>query len=163
MSLGIIFALIGVGISVGLGAIGSSFGVAHVAKVGAGLLSKEPEKFPLVITLAAIPSTQALFGLLFGFIVLIKTGLLTGAPVEMFLNPQTGWLYGLAYLAASLPVGLAAAVSGNFQGQVAAAGIKIVAEKPQNLSQAIVLAALIETFAIFGLVVSLLIVFVGIK
>ena len=157
MSLSLILSLIGLAISVGFGAIGSSIGVALVANIGAGLLSKEPQKFPQVLALAALPSTQSLYGLLFGFIILIKTGLLGGAAIEFDTN--TGW----AILLSAVPVGVACLVSGITQGQVAANGLKILAEKPQNLSQAIVLAALIESFAVFGLVISLLIIFVGIK
>jgi len=157
MTYSIIFALAGVALSVGLGAIGSSIGVGLVAKVGAGLLSKQPEKFPGVLALSALPSTQALYCLLFGFVILIRLGLIGGTPVEIS-DP-----IGLAFLFASMPVGISCLISGIYQGQAAASGVKILAEKPENLSQGIVLAALIESFAVFGLVISLLIVFVGIK
>lgn len=157
MSNSIVLSLIGVAISVAMGAIGSSIGVGIVAKTGAGLLSKEPQKFPQVLTLAALPSTQALYGLLFGFVILIRTGLIGGSVIEF--SDQIG----LAFLLSSLPVGISCLISAIYQGQVAASGIKILAEKPENLSQAIVLAALIESFAVFGLVISLLLVFVGIK
>ena len=157
MSLSIVLSLIGLAISVGFGAIGSSIGVAYVANIGTGLLSKEPQKFPQVLALAALPSTQALYGLLFGFIILIKIGLLGGTPIEFDTNT------GIAIMLSALPVGIACLISGIAQGQIAANGLKILAEKPQNLSQAIVLAALVESFAVFGLVISLLIVFVGIQ
>jgi V/A-type H+/Na+-transporting ATPase subunit K len=157
MSLSIVFALFGLAISVGLGAIGSSLGVGYVASIGAGLLAKEPQKFPQVLALAALPSTQALYGLLFGFIILIRIGLLGGELQSFDVNT------GMAIMASSIPVGVACLISGAAQGKAAASGIKILAEKPQNLSQAIVLAALIESFAVFGLVISLLLVFVGIK
>jgi len=153
----IVYALLGVGISAGLGAAGSSIGVGAVAKSGAGLLSKEPEKFPLVLSLAALPSTQALYGLLFAFIVLSQTGLLAGKALDLPAN------IGIAYMLASLPVGIACLFSGIYQGQAAASSVKILATKPDKLSQGIVLASILESFAIFGLVVSLLIVFVGIK
>jgi len=157
MSLSIVLSLIGLAISVGFGAIGSSIGVAYVANIGTGLLAKEPQKFPQVLALAALPSTQALYGLLFGFIILIKIGLLGGTPIEFDTNT------GIAIMLSALPVGIACLISGIAQGQIAANGLKILAEKPQNLSQAIVLAALVESFAVFGLVISLLIVFVGIQ
>jgi V/A-type H+-transporting ATPase subunit K len=157
MSIGIIYVLVGLVLSVGLGAIGSSIGVGYVTKVGAGLLSKEPQKFPQVLALSAIPSTQALYGLLFGFILLIRVGLLETVP--KIITEGTG----IALMLAALPVGISCLISGIMQGQAAASGIKILAEKPENVSQAIVLAALIESFAVFGLVISLLLVFVGIK
>jgi V/A-type H+/Na+-transporting ATPase subunit K len=149
--------LIGVAISAGFGAVGSSLGVGAAARSAAGLLSKQPEKFPQVLALSALASTQSLYGLLFGFIILIQAGMLGGTPsVEVTESVAFG------YIMAALPVGLACIASGWQQGVVAGAGVKILAEKPQNLSQAIVLSALIESFAIFGLVISLLIVFVGI-
>ena len=157
MSLSIALALFGLSISVGLGAIGSSLGVGYVANVGAGLLAKEPKKFPQVLALAALPSTQALYGLLFGFIILIRIGLLGGTVKDFDVNT------GLAIMASAIPVGIACLASGAMQGKAAANGIKILAEKPENLSQAIVLAALLESFAVFGLVISLLLIFVGIK
>lgn len=157
MSIAIVYVLIGVAISVSLGAIGSAAGVGQVTSVGAGLLSKEPNKFPQVLALAALPSTQALYGLLFGFILLIQIGLLGGEPKDISNE------IGLAYLFSAVPVGISCLASGWFQGSVAASGMKILSQKPENFTQAVVLAALIESFAIFGLVISLLIVFVGIE
>jgi len=153
----IYLTLIGVGISAGLGAAGSSLGVGAVAKASAGLLSKEPEKFPQALALSALPSTQSLYGLLFGFIILIQAGLL-GSPAADTVTMEVA----LGFVFASIPVGIACLFSGLKQGEASAAGVKILAEKPENLSQAIVLSALIESFAIFGLVVSLLVVFIGI-
>jgi V/A-type H+-transporting ATPase subunit K len=146
-------ALFGVGISVGLGAAGSSLGSGAVAKVGASLLSKQPQKFPQALVLAALPSSQALYGFLYGIIILLQTGLLNGA-----IEVDQGTAFG--FLASAIPVGVAGLFSGYAQGQVAASAIKIVAEKPENLNQGIVLSALIESFAIFGLIVSILIAFV---
>jgi V/A-type H+/Na+-transporting ATPase subunit K len=157
MSLSVVLALIGVGIAVSLGAIGSALGVGKIAKIGGSLLSKDPERFPQILALAALPSTQSLYGLLFGFIVLIKTGLISGKALEFDQNT------GLALMLAALPVGIATLFSGIAQGNAAEGGLKILAQKPENFTQAIVLVSLIESFAIFGLVISLLIVFVGIQ
>lgn len=86
MSLAIVYALIGVAISVGLSAIGSSIGSGLVGKVGASLLSKEPEKFSQVLILTALPSTQMLYGLLFGFLILVRTNLIVGKPADLVLK-----------------------------------------------------------------------------
>ncbi len=155
MDLSIALALSAVGVSVGLGAIGSSLGIGAVGQVSAGLLSREPKKFAQALILSALPSTQALYGLLYGF--LIQVGIL-GEGVKTF-DTSVGW----ALLFSALPVGLACLGSGIGQGQIAAGGVKILAEKPENLTQAIVLAALAESFAVFGLVVSLLILLIGLS
>jgi V/A-type H+-transporting ATPase subunit K len=157
MTIAAVYAFLGVAISVALGAAGSSMGSGAVAKASAGLLSKEPEKFAQTLILSALPSTQALYGLLFGFIILIRTGLIGGE-----LDPNVGIEEGMAFAFAAVPVGVACLFSGIYQGQVAASSVKILAQKPENATQGIILASLVESFAIFGLVISLLIAFVGI-
>jgi len=157
MELSTALVLLGVGISVGLGGVGSSFGLSSVASLSAGLLSKEPQKFAQALILSALPSTQALYGMLYGFLLLIQTGLLGSGAKPIDIN------LGLALFLSALPVGLTCFGSGIAQGKIAASGIKILAEKPENLTQAIVLAALAESFAVFGLVVSLLILLVGLS
>jgi V/A-type H+/Na+-transporting ATPase subunit K len=151
-----IYVLLGVAIAVALGAIGSSIGVGQAARAAAGLLSKEPKKFPQALIMVALPSTQSLYGLLFGFILLIQTRLLSGTPAPM------SDIQGIAFMVSALPVGIACLISGVYQGLTSASGLKILASKPESFSQGIILASLIETFAIFGLVISLLTVFVGI-
>jgi len=151
MSQEIALTLISIAISVSLGAIGSSLGIGAVAKASAGLLSKEPQKFPQSLILSALPSTQAIYGLLFGFIVLVQVGLLGGQVATISMQSA------LAYIFASMPVGIAGLFSGISQGQIAAAGVKILAKNPDKMSQGIVLAALVESFAIFGFIISLLI------
>lgn len=157
MTLGIIYALIGASLAGGLGAIGSSIGVSKIASAGASLLSKDPSKYIRVLTLSALPSTQSLYGLLFGFIILNQTGILAGNPIALTDNQ------GLAFLFASMPVAVSGLFSGIYQGITGRSGIKIIAEKPDSFINAIVLTSLIESFAIFGLVLSIVIVFTGIN
>jgi ATP synthase subunit C. len=157
MELSVALTLLGVGISAGLGGIGSSLGITKVASLSAGLLSKEPQKFAQALILSALPSTYSLFGMLYGLLILIQTGLLGEGAKPLDTN------LGLALCLSALPVGLTCLASGFAQGNIAASGIKILAEKPENFTQAIVLAALAESFAVFGLVVSLLILLVGLN
>jgi V/A-type H+-transporting ATPase subunit K len=152
-----VLSYIGVAICVGLCAIGSALGSGIVASVGASLVAKEPNKFSQILILSALPSSQALYGLLFGIIIMLRTGLINGQLVEG-MTTAVGW----QFLFAAMPVGIAGLFSGYAQGQVAASAVKIVAENPTNLNQGIVLAALIESFAIFGLIISILIAFIGI-
>jgi V/A-type H+/Na+-transporting ATPase subunit K len=153
-----VLSLVGVAISAGLAAIGSSIGSGYVASISAGLVAKEPSKFAQVLILSALPSSQALYGLLYAIIILLRTGLLNGQLVEGMTSE-----IGMQFLLSALPVGVACLISAIYQGKVAGAGVKIVAESPENSNQAIVLAALIESFAIFGLIVSILIGFIGIQ
>ena len=154
---GVVYALVGVFISVVGGAIGSSLGVGYVGSAVAGLLAKKPNLFGQGLALAALPSTQALYGLLFGFVVMIQIGMLGGEVINI------SEAQGLGYLVASSIIGGAGLISGIWQGRVGRAGVKILAENEQNASQAIVLSALVETMAVFGLVIALMIAFIGIS
>jgi V/A-type H+-transporting ATPase subunit K len=150
-------AFLGVAIAVALGAAGSALGSGAVAKVGASLLSKEPQKFAQILVLSALPSSQAIYGLLFGIIIMLRTGLLNGE-----LDPAITTEIAYQFLGSAIPVGVAGLFSGYAQGNVSASAVKIVSEKPENMNQGIVLSALIESFAVFGLLTSILIAFVGI-
>ena len=50
-------------------------------------------------------------------------------------------------------------ISGIAQGRVSAAGIKIIAKKPDQVSKAMVSAALVETYAILAFLISMLLIF----
>ena len=47
-------------------------------------------------------------------------------------------------------------ISGIWQGKVSAASMQLIARKPKQMGQAIILPAMVETFAVFGLLVSVL-------
>ena len=63
---------------------------------------------------------------------------------------------GLLVLAACLPVGIVGLISGKSQGQTAAAAIGIVAKKPEQFGKAMLFPAMVETYAILSLLISIL-------
>ncbi len=68
---------------------------------------------------------------------------------------------GLQLFFASLPVGICGLVSGIWQGRVSAAGMQLIARRPKQMGQAIILPAMVETFAVFGLLASILLMNLG--
>ena len=60
------------------------------------------------------------------------------------------------YLAACLPIGLVGLVSAQHQGKTSAASIGIVAKKPEQFGKAMLFPAMVETYAILALLVSIL-------
>jgi V/A-type H+/Na+-transporting ATPase subunit K len=66
-------------------------------------------------------------------------------------------LAGWAYLAAALSAGLAALGAGYAVGRVGSAAVGAVAEKPELFGRVLVLVGLAEGIAIYGLIVSILI------
>ena len=138
--------------AVGLSCIGAAKGVGHGGEASSGVLSEEPDRFGQCLVLQALPGTQGIYGFLIGFIIMLNTGMMSG---DVQLTVGTG-----AYiLAASLPIALVGLLSGIAQGRVAAAGINIIAKKPDQLSKAMVSAALVETYAILAFLISMLLIF----
>ena len=148
--LGIVYALLGAALAVFLAGAGSAIGVGIAGQAASGVVSEDPSKFAKVLVIQLLPGTQGIYGLLVGFITLSKIGLLGGGVLD--LTPQQG----LLVLAACLPVGIVGLISGKAQGQTAAAAIGIVAKKPEQFGKAMLFPAMVETYAILALLVSIL-------
>ena len=151
LSIGNVLAFIGVALAVGLAGYGSAKGVGLVGEAASGLISESPDKFGQCLILAAIPGTQGIYGFLVGFLIMLNTGMLSGT-MDLSLAE------GAYYLAASLPIGIAGLLSGIAQGRTAAAGISVVAKHPEQMSKAMIFAALVETYAILALLISILMI-----
>lgn len=143
---GFVFAAIGVALAVGLSGIGSAKGVGLVGESAASLMTEQPEKFGKALVLQLLPGTQGLYGFVIGFLVLNK------------LSAQTTFAQGLYLFFACLPIAIAGLWSGISQGKTAAAGIQILAKKPEQTTKGIIFAAMVETYALLGFVMSFLLV-----
>lgn len=146
-------AVLGAGLAAALAGIGSAKGVSLVGEAASGLLSEDPSKFGKALILEALPGTQGIYGLIVAFMILIQTGIMGGNAVD--LTPAQG----AYFLMAALPIAIVGLYSGIKQGRVAASGISLIAKRPDEVGKAITSAALVETYAIFAVLVSLLLVF----
>ena len=144
--MGMVYALLGAAVAVFLAGAGSAIGVGIAGQAASGVVTEDPSKFAKVLIMQLLPGTQGIYGLLVGFITLSKIGLLGGGAAD--LDPKTG----LLILAACLPIG----ISGKEQGQTAAAAIGIVAKKPDQFGKAMLFPAMVETYAILALLISIL-------
>lgn len=153
MSFGLVMALMGAAIAASLAGAGSAFGVAIAGKASAGVLAEKPELYGKTLLLQALPGTQGIYGFLVAVLILVKIGLLGGEPVTLTA------LDGFAYLAAGIPVGITGITSGLYQGKAAAASILMTAKDPSLSTRGMIMTALVETYAILGLLVSILIWF----
>ncbi len=150
---GLALAIAGAAIAVGLGGIGSSVGVGLAGQAGAGVATEQPEKFGKVLVLEALPGTQGIYGFLVGFLILLFTGILAGEPKEITL--AQGWQLFFA----CLPCAIACLFSGIHQGKVSAAGMNMIAKDASQMGKAIVLSAMVETYAVLGFLISALLIF----
>ena len=153
-STGIFWALLGAACAAGFAGAGSALGVGVAGSAAAGVVTHEPNMFSKVLILQLLPGTQGIYGLLVAFITLSQIGLLGG-------NAQTGMelAKGLQYFAACVPIAVGGLVSGYAQGKCAASSIGMVAKKPEQFGKAMIFPAMVETYAILALLVSILSIF----
>lgn len=147
---GIVYALIGAALAVGLAGCGSAWGVGIAGQAAAGVVTVDPGKFAKVLVLQLLPGTQGIYGLLVGFITLSKIGLLGGGAAEVSATS------GLLILAACLPIAIVGLLSAVHQGKTSAASIGIIAKKPDQFGKAMLFPAMVETYAILALLISIL-------
>lgn len=153
---GLLFALLGAALATALPGIGSAKGVGIVGEAASGLITEDPDKFGQALILQVIPGTQGFYGFVTTLIILNKIGLLGGTAKDVSLG--AGFLIFLA----SLPIVLAGWKSAISQGKTAAAGISILAKKPEHMFKGVLFAAMVETYAVIALVTSIIMI-VGIQ
>jgi len=151
-NMGIVLAVTGAVLSALMSGIGSAKGVGLVGEAAAGVVSVDPSKFSKVLILELLPGTQGLYGLLISIILLNKIGMLGGGVADLTVAQ------GLMFLVASLPMAVVGLISGIVQGRTAAAGVGITAKKPEHNSKGVIMAAMVETYAILALLISIIII-----
>ena len=151
-------AIVGAALAVGLAGIGSAKGVGMAGEATAGLLSENPNLFGKCFVLMALPMTQGIYGLVIAFLIVMKAGLFEGG-MEAILSLTVE--QGAYYLMAALPIAAVGLFSAIKQARVAVSGINLLAKRPDQVGKAITSAALVETYAIFALLISVLLVLIG--
>ena len=149
MNMGMVFALMGAALATALPGIGSAWGVGIAGQAAAGVVSEDPEQFAKVLLLQLLPGTQGIYGLLVAFITLSNIGILGGNPVA---DTATGMLY----LFACLPIALVGLISAYHQGRTSVSSIGLIAKKPDQFGKAMLFPAMVETYAILALLISIL-------
>lgn len=152
-SLGITLAIVGAVCAALFAGIGSARAVGLVGEAAAGVVSVDPSKFSKVLILQLLPGTQGLYGLLTAILLLSRVGVLGGNAAD--LTTQQGWMF----LAACLPIAIVGYFSAMAQGRAAVAGVGITAKKPEHNGKGIIMAAMVETYAILALLVSILLIY----
>ncbi len=149
VGLGMVIAITGAALAVILPGIGSALGVGLVGETASGVVAEDPEKFGKLLILQALPGTQGIYGLLAGFLIIMKLGLL-GKMIAVSVEA------GTAVLGAACPIAIVGLISAIIQAKVAAAGVGVVAKRPEEMGKAIILAAMVETYAVLALLTTIL-------
>lgn len=148
-SMGTFIAILGAVFAAAMAGIGSAIGVGVAGKAAAGVTSEDPDKFSKCLVLQLLPGTQGIYGLLVAFLVFVKINLFGGVEALSISG-------GLSLLGACMPMAIVGFVSALYQSKVACSGIALVAKRPEESGKAIILAVMVETYAVLALLVSLL-------
>ena len=137
-----ILGYLGLGLMLGLAAIGSAIGTTIAGNAAVGAMKQNPEKFSGYMILSAMPATQGLYGFL-AFIIWVTSKDIT--------------TNGALFFGVGLGVGLACLLSGIRQGQVCANGIVALGQGHEVQTNTMILAAYPELYAILALVATFLV------
>jgi V/A-type H+/Na+-transporting ATPase subunit K len=158
-SIGFGVALAGGALAAGMGAAGSAIGCGLAGEMAAGVLSEDPDKFGQMLILQALPGTQAIYSLVVAILVMVKLQVFGG----------TGGMYdlplakGIAVFAACMPCMLGEFVSAIWQGRASVGAAGLVAKRPDAFGKAVILPALVETFALLSLIATILLLMIAIQ
>lgn len=145
---GLMLAFLGAALGTALSCLGSILGVSMVGQSGAGLLTEKPELAGKVITLAVLPGSQGLYGMVIALLFIFNYGPVISGEVAISASQ------GLVLLAAFVPVMITCLTSSPFQAKVCSAGMHMLAKDDKLAGRVITMAALVETYALLGFLIS---------
>ena len=137
-------AILGLAICAGLCGCGSAIGLFQTGAAASGVLASDAKKFSKVMVLVLLPATQGIYGFV---MTLVGQGSVT---------PDMAVGAGWALFASVMPLAITGLISGIYQGKTAASCIYTVGKNEKLSGKLIMFPAMVETYAIFGLVISLL-------
>lgn len=148
-NLGMLFALSGAVLAALMAGIGSAIAVGMTGDAAAGVVTENPTLFGKVLILQLLPGTQGIYGLLIAFLTLTQIGVLGGSS-DISLNK------GLLYFIACMPMAIVGLWSALRQAKTSISSIALVAKRPDQAGKAIIFPAMVETYAILALLISIL-------
>lgn len=141
---GQVIGIIGLALCAGLCGVGSAIGLYFTGSAAAGVLADDSKKFSKVLILVVLPATQGIYGFVFAILGL------SGIPA--IVETAQGWQLFFA----ALPMTITGLITGILQGKTAVGGIYALAKNEGLSGKLILFPAMVETYAILGLVVSIL-------
>lgn len=135
----LILAYVGMAVMLGLTCVGSAMGVVIGGNAVVASLKKNPDIFGSGMILAALPSTQGLYG--FAAFFMLNSSL-------QGISESLTWVAGLAVFAAALALGIAGLISAIHQGRLVANGITEMGNGHDVFSSTLILAVFPELYAI---------------
>lgn len=145
-TVGYAIAMAGIALCVLLCGVGSSIGLYKTGSAASGVLGENPKKFGKLMVLVLLPATQGIYGFIVAIIA--SSSLVTGMVAAQ------GW----AIAGAVLPMALSGLITGILQGKSSANCIYAVGRQDSLGGKLIIYPAMIEFYAILGLIISILLI-----
>ncbi|GFP19641.1 V/A-type H+/Na+-transporting ATPase subunit K [Candidatus Hakubella thermalkaliphila] len=152
---GSMWAVLGAALAAMLAGVGSGIGITSVAKFSAGLLSEDPDKFGRLLVLIVLPGTQGIYGFIIAILVIVFFDLLGGGGANLSA------VQGFQIFVACLPVAIAGLITAIYQGIVSTAAAAMAGKREETLGKAIVLPAMVETYAVLALITTIFLLMVA--
>ena len=121
------------------------YGGIILAVIGMALLVDEPEKFGKALLLQMMPASQGLYG----FVIAI----LTLGRLDIAMSLQEG----LFILMATLPMTIVGGPTAIAQANVAISGVHLLVRNENEVMKNIIMAVMVETYALLAFVSSIII------
>lgn len=156
---GLTIGIMGLALCALICGIGSGLGLRATGSAAAGVLSEDPNKFSKVIVLALLPATQGIYGFviaILGASYLPTVSALTNAGILDVVTADQIVAQGWNVFWATVPMMIGGGMSGYLQGKSAATTIISVGKRGEIASKSIIFPAMIEFYALLGLVVSIM-------
>ncbi len=141
---GQVIAILGLAICAAACGVGSAIGLFKTGSAAAGVLTEDAKKFSKVMILVLLPATQGIYGFVMA---LVGQGAVT---------PDMDLAQGWAVFGSVMPLAITGLISAIYQGKTSVSCIYAVAKDEKLSGKLIMFPAMVETYAIFGLVISLL-------
>lgn len=136
------YGMVGPAMVLGISSMGSCVGCYIAGAASHAIMSRVEEGHGKFIGMSAAPSSQSIYG--FILMILMRNAIRAGT-----LSPISGIAMGLF-------IGLAFLFSSVFQGKVCATGIQATAKQPAIFGKCFAAVGIIESFALFAFVFSIL-------
>jgi V/A-type H+-transporting ATPase subunit K len=141
---GVMLVAFSAAITAVMGAIGSSIGIRRTTAHAGGALSEKPELFGKMLVAMALPGTQGFYAFVVMFLMLQFFGFIAGTP-------KASLAQGIVMLLVGILIGFVEFKTALDQAHSAISAIDLTAKRPEESGRAILLPALVETYAILGL------------
>jgi V/A-type H+-transporting ATPase subunit K len=143
--------LLGSGVSVGLTGLFSGIGIGIAGSAAIGAISEREDLFGKSLIFAVLPESIVIYGLLISIVIIRGVGLLGGVGTPYQVSNEAAYASIISSAVVCVTGG-----SGYYLGKTGAKAISSLLKDEDSFGKSIVFVVLIESIAIYGLLIAIL-------